>query len=106
MSDIGNLRLSSAQLERLAFIEQLANVQGHINREDIVERFRISSAAATNDFQKYTEIAPDNLIYNVRRKRYEISSSFTFHFPAQFLSERAPVYTLPDPYSIELESQA
>lgn len=105
MSDIGNLRLSSAQAERLLFIERLVNVQGHINREDIVERFRISSAASTNDIRKYAQIAPDNLIYNVRKKRYEISNSFEFRFPVHFLSERAPVYTLPDPSSIELDNK-
>ena len=87
--------LSEAQRERLKFIERVVYVQGFINREDVQRRFGISEAASTNDFSLYSDLAADNITYNVRRKCYEIGKQFRHLFAPRVLPERMPVYTIP-----------
>ena len=87
--------LSKKQSKRLSFIEQLIYVQGFVNREDLQERFGISTAAATNTFSLYNKIAGENLSYNVQKKQYEKSASFRHYFYPKLLYERIPLYTLP-----------
>ena len=87
--------LSEAQLERLKFIEQVVYIQGFINREDIQKQFGTSEAASTNDLSLYSDLAPENIIYNVRRKCYEIGKQFDHVFAPNVLLERMPVYTMP-----------
>ena len=82
-------------MERLQFVELLAYFHGAVNREDLVNRFGISTASATNVLSAYNQMAPENLRYNIRLKRYEISSSFRPVFNVRILLERVPVYTMP-----------
>ena len=87
--------LSVTQMERLEFVELLAYFHGIVNREDIKNRFGISAASATNILSMYSQMAPQNLSYNIRLKSYEISKSFKSIFDVRMLIERIPVYTMP-----------
>ena len=93
-------RLPAAQEERLEFVELLVYFHGTISRDDIMNRFSISPASATNTLSKYSQIAPNNLSYNVRLKCYEISRSFKPVFNVRMLMERIPVYTMPQLHNV------
>lgn len=69
--------LSHAQRDRLAFIELRLRYVGDIQRQDLVTRFGIQSAAATRDLSLYKGLAPANLAYDARSKRYVPTESFT-----------------------------
>ena len=84
-----------AQMEKLQFVELLLYFHGAVNREDIINRFGISKASATNLLSAYSQMAPGNLSYNIRLKRYEVSHSFKPVFNVRILFERIPVYTIP-----------
>ena len=84
-----------AQMEKLQFIELLTYFHGTVNREDIINRFGISKASATNLLTVYSQMAPRNLRYDIRLKRYEISQIFKPVFNVRMLIERIPVYTMP-----------
>ena len=83
------------QIEKLQYIEFLAYFDGAVNREDIINRFGVSKATATNLLATYNQIMPNNLRYNIRRKRYEISDEFKPAFNVRLLIERIPVYRIP-----------
>ena len=84
--------------KKLQFIESLVYFYGFIKREDIMNRFSISPASATNTLSRYIQRAPQNLNYNIRLKRYEISDTFKPVFNIHILFERIPVYTIPPLY--------
>ena len=86
---------TAAQMEKLQFVERLIYFHGTVNREDIMNRFGISKASATNILSVYNRMAPGNLSYNIRLKCYEISVSFEPVFNVRMLIERIPVYTMP-----------
>ena len=65
---------SSAQRERLAFIEFHLWFLGKVSRKDVLERFDIATAAGTRDLVLYKELAPNNLDY--LGKSYHYSSTF------------------------------
>ena len=88
-------KLPAAQEERLEFVELLAYFNGTVSRDEIMNRFGISAASATNILSKYSQMAPENLGYNVHLKRYEIGKSFKPVFNVRMLMERIPVYTMP-----------
>ena len=87
--------LTTSQKEKLEFVELLAYFYGIVNRDDIIKRFSVSSALATNILSKYNQMAPKNLDYNIHLKSYEISKSFKPIFSVRMLFERIPVYTVP-----------
>lgn len=91
-------KLPAAQKKRLEFVELLAYFNGTVSRDDIMNRFGISAASATNILSQYSQMAPENLSYNVRLKRYEIGKSFKPVFNVRMLMERIPVYTMPQLY--------
>ena len=93
-------RLPASQEERLEFVELLVYFHGTISRDDIMNRFSISAASATNTLSKYSQIAPNNLSYNLRLKCYEISRSFKPVFNVRMLMERIPVYTMPQLHNV------
>jgi len=70
MGNTTNKKNWAAQ-ERLRRIEQAVWWRGWIKRKDLVEWFGISSAQASSDLQKYQEINPEALVYQMSRKRYE-----------------------------------
>lgn len=77
--------LSQAQRDRLAFIELRLRFVGDLQRQDLVKRFGIQTAAATRDMNLYRELAPTNVQYNGSGKRYVLPAGFVplFEFPAE-----------------------
>ncbi|GJL85323.1 MAG: hypothetical protein DHS20C02_10980 [Micavibrio sp.] len=66
--------------KRLEFIDFRLFWEGQINRSDIMEQFGVSVPQASNDLSKYQEVAPKNLNYNHRVKKYFSSDSFKTAF--------------------------
>lgn len=62
--------------QRLEFIEFRAFWEGGINRSDITDRFGVSVPQASNDLSQYRELAPANLHYDSRAKRYVATPEF------------------------------
>ncbi len=60
-----------AAAQRLAFIEKSAWWRGTVNRQDLQAIFGVSLAQASADIQKYHELNPGALVYNLNKKRYE-----------------------------------
>lgn len=82
-------------MERLRFIERAAFWTGTVNRSDLSRVFGVSQAQASADLQKYQQMNPGVLVYNLKRKRYEGAQGMkcALHLPqleeamAQFLAE-------------------
>jgi len=74
------VQMSTAQSERLAFIDFLLMFLGEVSRQDLIDRFGISEPAATRDLAMYREERPDNLIYSHTERTYLISENFSSLF--------------------------
>jgi hypothetical protein len=59
-----------AQKQRLAYIDFCLLFKGAIYRQDLINRFDVGLSAGSRDFSIYKELAPGNLIYSSREKRY------------------------------------
>ena len=57
--------------ERLRAIERAAYWRGWVKRKDLAALFGVSLAQASSDLQKYQELNPGALQYNMNAKRYE-----------------------------------
>lgn len=68
--------LTLAQRERLAHIDFVLMFKGEARRTDLVERFNIAPSVATQDFARYKEIAPHNVVYDEKRKQHLKVASF------------------------------
>ncbi len=66
--------------KRLKFIEFRLFWEGNIRRKNLEDFFKISTPQATKDIKKYGELAPGNLEYDTKGKRYVIADSFAPHF--------------------------
>lgn len=77
--------LSQAQRDRLAFIELRLRFVGDLQRQDLVKRFGIKTAAATRDMNLYRELAPGNVSYDASGKRYVLPAGFQplFDYPTE-----------------------
>jgi len=64
------------QDRRLAFIDFRLQWDGHINRSDLTEFFGISVPQASLDIARYTDLAPQNLIYDRSSREYRITENF------------------------------
>ena len=62
--------ISFAQKQRLAYIDFCLLFKGAIYRQDLINRFQVGLSAGSRDFNIYKELAPDNLSYDSREKRY------------------------------------
>ncbi len=91
----GNEEQTVVRIERLRFVELLLYFGGSVNRDDLINRFGISKATASNLLSAYGQLAPNNLTYNVRQKRYEIAPTFKAVFSGRMPTDRVPVYTIP-----------
>lgn len=60
--------------ERLTYIEMCAWWKGLVNRHDLTDVFGVSMAQASSDMQRYLDLNPESLGYNLRLKRYEATS--------------------------------
>lgn len=69
--------LARIQMERLAHIEFKAYFFDGVGRKDLIDRFGIKDAAATRDLTKYQDLAPNNLLYDTKRKLYVPAASFS-----------------------------
>jgi hypothetical protein len=65
-----------AQKRRLAFIDFCLMFKGTMYRQDIINKFRVGLSAASCDIKTYTEIAPTNLRYSNKNKRYYPTGEF------------------------------
>ena len=68
--------LSQSQQERLAHIDFTLYFKGEANRNSVTERFGVAPSLATQDFARYREFAPDNVVYDEKRRMHIKSLSF------------------------------
>lgn len=73
--------LPQSQRDRLKHIELRLCFLGEVRRPDLMQRFGIQSAAASRDLALYKELAPDNIDYESRGKRYLLGADFAPLFP-------------------------
>ena len=66
-----------AAQERLRAIEKAIWWRGWMKRKDLVNIFGVSLAQASSDIQKYLELNPNSMTYQLNRKRYEATDSMT-----------------------------
>lgn len=69
-------QLSQAQRERLCFIDFNLYFLGEMGRVELATKFDVTPAVFTRDMAIYREYAPDNLVFNDKLKRYEVTSAF------------------------------
>lgn len=69
------------QKDRLKHIELRLRFLGEVRRPDLMQRFGIQSAAASRDLALYKELAPGNIDYESRGKRYLLGEKFAPLFP-------------------------
>lgn len=76
---------------RLAYLEQRLYWDGSVSRQALIDRFGISVNQASADFARYMEMAPGNMAYDGRAKRYRPTDDFAMRFgapdAARFLAE-------------------
>ena len=62
-----------ARCQRLAWIHEMLNIYGFINREHIKRKFWVSMPQASADIQEYIRSASGkfDVVYNKTLKRYE-----------------------------------
>lgn len=69
-------KLAFSQKQRLAYIDFCLLFKGSIYRQDLIKRFEVGLSAGTRDFNLYKELAPQNLEYDAKQKRYFQTSEF------------------------------
>ncbi len=69
--------VSQTQQERLFYIEFRLLFLGCVNRTDLVGRFGIKEAAASRDLSLYRQLAPGNLEYDPKGKKYLLGDAFS-----------------------------
>lgn len=69
------------QKDRLKHLELRLRFLGEVRRPDLTQRFGIQSAAASRDLALYKELAPNNINYESRGKRYLLGTEFAPLFP-------------------------
>ncbi len=70
-------RFKYAVEQRLRFIDCLVAHYGSVSRAVLIDYFGISMPQATNDIRTYIdECAPDNIVYDLRAKKYVRTANF------------------------------
>ncbi len=69
-------QMSQGQRERLCFIDFSLMFLGGMGRVEHAAKFDVASAVFTRDMALYRELAPENLVFSDKQKRYEVTSSF------------------------------
>lgn len=76
---------------RLEFIEFRLFWEGHVNRSDLMEAFKVSIAQATTDLNRYLALAPGNMAYDKSAKAYVRTPEFNAQFeepePGRYLNQ-------------------
>jgi len=62
--------------QRLKLLECTLLLTGWVRTQALTESFGISRAQASKDFAVYQSLAPDNLVYDRSRKRYQAGEAF------------------------------
>lgn len=57
--------------QRQAWIAEMVEIFGFINREHIEKKFGVSTQQASADIQEFMRANPARIAYNVSAKRYE-----------------------------------
>ncbi len=70
-------QLTQAQRERLAHIEFTLMFKGEAGRQYLTERFNVAPSVVTQDFARYRELAPDNVVYDEKKRLHIKSSEFS-----------------------------
>lgn len=65
-----------AQKQRLAYIDFKLMFTGSVTRLEVIHRFECGTAAASRDLSLYKDLAPDNLTYSAKDKKYELKNGF------------------------------
>lgn len=65
-----------SQVERLAFIEARLYFLGELQRQDVAQRFSIAEVQASRDLAFYKRLAPNNLDYDFRGRKYLPTGAF------------------------------
>lgn len=73
--------MNAAITARLRFIDFVLGTYGYVNRSAVMDYFGISTAQASLDFQEYLRVAPENIAYDKKVKRYVRTLSFERKFP-------------------------
>lgn len=68
--------ISFSQRQRLAYIDFCLLFKGAIHRQDLINRFEVGLSAGSRDFTLYKDLAPGNLVYDPREKRYFQTENF------------------------------
>lgn len=79
-------------LERLKTIERAAWWRGWVRRSDLTAIFGVSLAQASSDFQRYLELNPGSLVYNLNLKRYEGSPKMVCRLHDPTLEEAVELF--------------
>jgi predicted DNA-binding transcriptional regulator YafY len=77
MNAVSLAELPFSQKDRIKHIELRLRFLGEVRRSDLIHRFGIQSAAASRDLALYKELAPENIDYESRGKRYLLGSKFS-----------------------------
>ncbi len=85
MQAVPTAELPQSQRDRLKHIELRLRFLGEVRRPDLMQRFGIQSAAASRDLALYKELAPENVDYESRGKRYLLGTGFS------------PLFAVPSP---------
>lgn len=59
--------------QRIAWIAEMLNVYGFINRQHLMRKFGISKPQASKDLRSFQEHSSGGVKYNLSAKRYESS---------------------------------
>jgi len=70
MPRVSSTKVSRAQRDRLAHVEQLLWWRGWVRRRDLVEAFGISSLQASHDLREYRQRHPSAMQYDQSTARY------------------------------------
>lgn len=77
--------------KRMTFLEARLFWDGEVSRGELMERFGVSLGQASADIARYIALAPDNISYDKRRKRYVPTDKFATVFDkpdaSRYLSE-------------------
>jgi len=56
--------------QRMAWIDEMVEIFGFINRIHIMKKFRVSAQQASADLARYQRLNPGKIVYDVYAKRY------------------------------------
>ena len=95
MGNISNPEQWAAR-ERLRFIERVVYWRGSVRRDEVAGAFNLSAHQISADLQKYQELCPGVLVYNLRRKCYEGAADMRCRLHEPRLEEALAMFLEPE----------